>query len=163
MNKNKFIISFFLLFFLPIVVSAQTDAELLFEGKDLASPGEEISLELKIQNIKDSRLTLTGGIISVDDTNCFQIINMTALDSSVDFNIENGKFTYMNIGGLQQDTSILKVDLKSSTKSCKTKINIESPKLAFYDKTQIYKSTISKEITSLNAQELTLNVDEIER
>lgn len=159
MNKNKFIISFFLLFFLPIVVSAQTDAELLFEGKDLASPGEEISLELKIQNIKDSRLTLTGGIISVDDTNCFQIINMTALDSSVDFNIENGKFTYMNIGGLQQDTSILKVDLKSSTKSCKTKINIESPKLAFYDKTQIYKPTISKEITSLNAQELTLNVD----
>lgn len=161
MKKNNIIISFFLLFFLPFCVEAKTSANLNFEGSFIAKTEEQLTLDVVIQNIEGSPLTLTGGIITLEDTSCFQIESMTALNNAVAFNIENGKFSYMNISGLEQDTNLILLVLKSNKSSCKTKIKIESPKLAFYDKTQLTLETITKELIAVNDDELTLNASNL--
>lgn len=162
MKTKEIIFSFFLFFLSPLMVKANTNANIIFEGKELLQINETSSIDVLVKDIVGSQLTIAGGMISIEDSTCLSIIDMTSIDNTVTVNPENGKFSLMNIGGLDHNSSLVRITLKAHEKSCKTNIKINSPKLAFYDKTQLSPDTINKELVVINYDEVTLNESNLE-
>ena len=76
MNKNHIIISFLLLLVIPMVVNAETTANVTWEGEDLIKADAELKLDLTFKNIQGADLVSAGGIVEIEDENCFQIIKV---------------------------------------------------------------------------------------
>lgn len=154
--KKYHIISFFLLF-MPILVSAATSAEFQIEGEDLLLSDTSTTINIAVRNIKESKLIIAGGMLSIEDESCLEIENLESVDISSAVNAENNRFSFMNVAGIQEDTILVKLKIKSNQKSCKTKLKISNPRLAFYDGFKYTPEEIVKEIEVVNLNHLVLN------
>lgn len=111
-----------------------SNANIVIEGKNVVSQGEEFSLNIKVSNIEGSNLRGIQGVLEVADYGC---ISFKSLESSNNVNYFNNKFAYSDFDGFKEDIVLLTASFKANSNSCRTDISINDIKMAFIDRTKI--------------------------
>jgi len=161
MKKNHIFISFLLLLAIPMCVYASSSANIAWEGNELFEITEEFTQNLIFRNIQGSELISAGGIISVSDETCFDVVKVEIQNPFATYYEKSKKFAYSNLMGTKEDFTMLKVTLKAKENTCSANLKLENPKLSFADSTPLSPNNLEKEINIVNYDELKLNASDL--